>query len=101
MGDLNHLYKLKDINFETRLKIEQVFEIAYEYISRHDSEGRIDKNTILYDKKDDIFLEGVWIITIDPSKDSGMLDNSYSLVISDCNEKAVYLISNHGRVIKI
>lgn len=101
MKDTTHIYKLKDIDFETRLVPEQVLEIANDYLNKHDANGMINRNTIMFNSEDDVSCEGVWILTIEPCNHYGMLDNAYNIVISDYEGKVVYLLSNHGRIITI
>lgn len=98
---MGKLYRKEERLGKTSLSIEQVIDIAQDYIKSQDIPYEMDIESIIFD--DSFYLDNkpVWYISINDIRNIGhFLDAEDTLVISD-NQKCIkYLINCHGRIVK-
>ncbi len=98
---MEKIFKLKEINFHTNLKIEDLFEIAEGYIKETGENYEINRNNILYDLESHVTHEPVWYVDIIHLKTKVIWPDAYdTLAISDREKRLVYVMNDHGVVVE-
>lgn len=98
---MQKILKVKEIDFETNLKVEDIMEIVDKYISEKKEQYEVNDNSILYDPESHVTNEPVWYVDIISLKIKKMWPDAYiSLAISDKEKRVVYVANDHGVVIE-
>lgn len=98
---MGKMYRKEEIPGKTNLSIEQVIDIAQNYVKSQDIPYEMDTKRIIFDDSFYLDEEPVWYVEINDIRNIGhFLDAEDTLVISD-NQKCIkYLINCHGRIVK-
>ena len=98
---MGKILKLKEINFETNLKIEDLFEIVDSYIRGKGEEYELERNNVLYNLESRITHEPVWYVDIIHLKTKAIWPDAYdTLVISDREKRVVYVFNDDGVIVE-
>ena len=84
---------------KTNLSIEQVIQIARQYVDSQKEEYEINSQRILFDEEFDVESESVWYIDIISLINKKRWPNDYeTLIISDKEGVVKYVMNEHGRL---
>lgn len=98
---MQEILKLKEINFATKLKAEDIIAIAELYVMGKGEPYEVDTNNILYDTNSYVVNEPVWYIDVISKRVKEKWSDAYiSLAISDREGRVVYVQNDHGVVIE-
>ena len=103
INNMQGILKLNEIDFETKLKCEDIIAIAELYIKSKEEAYEIDTKNILYDTNSYVINEPVWYVDVisEREKEKWLYADAYiSLAISDREGRLVYVQNNHGVVIE-
>lgn len=101
INSMQGILKLNEIKFATKLKYEDIIEIAELYIKRKEEPYEIDKKNILYDINSYVINEPVWYVDVISKRVKEKWPDAYiSLAISDREGRLVYVQNDHGVVIE-
>lgn len=98
---MQKLLKLNEVDFETHLKEDNIWQIVEEYIKEKGEKYEINKKSVLYDFESHVTHEPVWYVDVIPLKVKKNWPDAYdSLAISDREGRLIYVSNDHGIVVE-
>ena len=99
---MKEVMKLNEIDFETKLKYEDIIAIAELYIKSKGEPYQIDTKHILYDINSYVINEPVWYVNVISKRTKERWPDAYDcLAISDREGRVVYVHNDHGVVVEM